>query len=105
MINVELKHETPNEVAFKVLKSVKFEWPDLWDELKDDQYFAVVNELESEQNPDEAQIRIFFEITKCPKSFVFKRMRPDEFNIQIIDQLVIPFLQNRRFTKGIKLIY
>jgi hypothetical protein len=101
MINVELKHETPSGVAFKVLKSVKFEWPDLWDELKDNQYFAVVNELESEQNPDQAQIKIFFEITKCPRAFVFKRMKLDEFKIQIIDQLVIPFLENRRFTKGI----
>lgn len=101
MIKVELKHETPQEGAFKVLNSVSFEWPDLWDELKDNQYFAVVNELESEQNPDAAQIKIFFEITKCSKAFVFKRMKTDEFKIQIIDQLVIPFLQNRRFTKGI----
>lgn len=101
MINVELRHESPRGISFKIHKSVKFEWPESWDELSDDQYFKVVQELEKGNNADVSQINLFFIISGCSKWFIRSRMKPDEMKIQLIDQLVIPFLENRSFSHGI----
>jgi hypothetical protein len=80
---------------------VKFEWPELWDELTDDQYFKIIEELEKKQNADVSQIKLFFIISGCSKWFIMLRMKPDEMKVQLIDQLVIPFLENRKFSSGI----
>ena len=100
MIHVELKHETPNELGFRTLRSTKFDFPESLDELTGEQKVKMVEILLKDYPHDIAHIKLFFVFCKCSKWFVRRRMTPDEFKLQLIDGLLKPALLKTDITKG-----